>query len=223
MSEAIDPRRKVYSGDEASSERRVWRAGKPARAAGPASREVVVRVTGRTKDAKALGAQLSYLTRKGELPGLHSSGDILHGIKAMRALRDRWTADNAAYAEHPSCTTQSVGIVLSMPAGTPLADVVASVKHWADRHIAPTTQYFIAPHTDRAHPHCHVAVRSVQIDGHRVRATKEELESWRKTFAQELRSRGISAEATPQRLKVERLLAEIAERERRREPLKLEL
>ena len=200
---------KVGAGDApASKPRRVWRGASDKPASALNSREVIVRVTGRTRSPAALGAQLSYLTRRGDLPGLHSTGRVLHGQDDMRALRDRWVADNAAYARHPSCPTQSLAVVLSMPAGTPLETVIASVHAWAEKHVAPSTEYFIAPHADRAHPHAHVALRAVQRDGYRVRASRADVQAWRETFADSLRERGITAEATPQREKLERLRLE---------------
>lgn len=209
--------RKVNAGDvpAIAKSRRVWRGASDKPASALNSREVIIRVTGRTRSPAALGAQLSYLTRQGDLPGLHSTGRVLHGRDDMRALRDRWVADNAAYARHPSCPTQSLAVVLSMPAGTPLDTVIASVHAWAEQHIAPNTEYLIAPHVDRAHPHAHVALRAVQRDGYRVRASRADVQAWRETFAADLRERGITAEATPQREKLERLRVEQPSLDRR--------
>ncbi len=196
--------RKVNAGGDGTG-RRVWRAGKAASTQG--SREVIVRVTGRTKGAGGLQAQLSYMTRKGELSGEHSTGRVLHGMDDMRALRERWVADNAAYAWHPSCNTQSVGIVLSMPNGTPVETVREATRVWAQEHISPTTEWFAVQHTDRNHYHSHVAVRAVQVDGYRVRPTLPDIQEWRETFARSLREQGVNAIATPRREKLERILA----------------
>lgn len=190
-------------GSGAAKPRTVWRGapGKPASNQG--SREVIVRVTGRTKSGPALLAQLSYLSRKGELPSLLSTGRVLHGLDDMRALRDRWVADNAAYALSRVEASQSVGVVLSMPSPTPLETVVASVQAWAETHIAPMTEYLIVPHGDRAHAHCHVSVRSVGQDGLRLRATLDDIQLWRETFAGEMTNRGTEALATSRQEKLE--------------------
>lgn len=180
--------------------------------ASQSSREVVIRVTGRTKSASGLVAQLAYNSRQGTLPGELSNGRTLHGMDNIRALRDRWVADNAAYARHPSCPTQSLGVVLSMPEGTPHAAMVEATRAWAREHISPTTEWFAVQHADRAHYHSHVAVRIVQLDGYRVRATLDDVQEWRETFARSLQQRGVEALATPRREKVQRDLERQHER-----------
>lgn len=202
--------RKVNAGQDAGG-RKVWRAGKSGIA--QQSREVIVRVTGRTRNPSGLAAQLSYNTRKGELSGELSNGRILHGLDDMRTLRDRWVADNAAYARRTSCPTQSLGVVLSMPAGTPQEAVVEATRAWARQHISPTTEWFAVQHADRSHFHSHVAVRAVQVNGYRVAGTLPEIQAWRETFAQSLRQQGVTADATPRREKVRRILAQQQERQ----------
>ena len=197
--------RKVNAGQDGGG-RKVWRAGKSGVA--QQSREVIVRVTGRTRNSSGLAAQLSYNTRKGELPGELSNGRILHGLDDMRVLRDRWVADNAAYARRASCPTQSLGVVLSMPAGTPHDAVVEATRAWARQHISPTTEWFAVQHADRSPFHSHVAVRAVQVNGYRVAGTLPEIQAWRETFAHSLRQQGVTADATPRREKVQRILAQ---------------
>lgn len=202
--------RKVNAGQDAGG-RKVWRAGKSGVA--QQSREVIVRVTGRARNPAGLAAQLSYNTRKGELAGELSNGRTLHGMDDMRELRDRWVADNAAYARRTSCPTQSLGVVLSMPTGTPHDAVVEATRTWARQHISPTTEWFAVQHADRSHFHSHVAVRAVQVNGYRVAGTLPEIQAWRETFAQSLRQHGVMAEATPRREKVQRILGQRQERQ----------
>jgi len=197
--------RKVNAGSDAGG-RKVWRAGKSGIA--QQSREVIIRVTGRTRNPSGLAAQLSYNTRKGELAGEMSNGRTLQGLDDMRALRDRWVADNAAYARRTSCPTQSLGVVLSMPTGTPHDAVVEATRAWARQHISPTTEWFAVQHADRSHFHSHVAVRAVQVNGYRVEAAPQEVQAWRETFAHSLRQQGVMADATPRREKVQRILAQ---------------
>lgn len=199
--------RKVGAGD-APAARRLTRGRKPAPPvkAGPASREVVIRVTGRTNSVRALGTQLAYLTRRGDLPGLHSSGRVLHGMEDMKRLRDEWVADNAALARRSGCPSQSVSVVLSMPYGTPPDAVREATLRWAETHISPTTDWVSVVHLDRSHPHSHTACRLVGHDRRRLNIGPPELQAYRETFARELRRLGITAEASPRRETVERLL-----------------
>lgn len=205
--------RKVNAGAEGggaagqAKPRAVWRGatGKPASNLG--SREVIVRVTGRTSSPRALGVQFAYNSREGTLAAEHSSGRVLHGLDELRALQRQWVLENHALARNPSCPTQSLGVVLSMPAGTPAEALRDAGLAWAREHLSPRTEWLAVQHHDRAHPHLHVSVRSVQHDGRRVTATRAEMQRWRETFALGLQAHGIAAEATPQRDKVQRLLA----------------
>lgn len=198
--------------------RTVWRGAPNKPASNQGSREVIVRVTGRTKSVQSLGAQFRYFSRSGTLPAEHSNGRTLLGMPALYHLRDGWAMDNAVLARHPSCTTQSLCVVLSMPAGTDAQTVREAVHVWAHRHISPTTEWLAVLHTDRGHPHVHCAIRAVQDNGRRIDASRAEMQAWRETFAGELRSRGVEAEATPQREKLQRLLGRADDRaEHRRE------
>ena len=85
--------------------------------------------------------------------------------------------------------------------------VQAAVRAWAAEHITPHTDFLMVGHTDRSHPHYHVALRSVRYDGRRVHAAPAEVQAWRQTFAHELTQHGVMALATPRRELVERALA----------------
>lgn len=198
--------RKVGAPDAPAQHASPWRR-MPRDPKAAASREVIVKVTGRARNPKALGAQLAYLTRKGDLPGLHSTGRVLHGMEDMRDLKAAWMADNAAYALHPSCQTQSVGIVLSMPEGTPRDAVREAAHEWAREHLSPSTEWVAVQHADRRHYHTHVCARAVLTDGYRLTSSPRELQDWRETFARELQERGVMALATPRHELIQLALA----------------
>lgn len=202
-----DIQRKVNAGGDGTGRKRTERRWqRPADR--PLSREVIVRVSGRARGPAGLADQLSYNTRKGTLEGELSNGRILHGRADLHELRDRWVDDNAAYTRCPSCPTQSVGIVLSMPAGTPHDAVIEATRAWAREHISPVTEWFAVQHADVAHFHSHVAVRAVRLDGYRVAGTHPEVQAWRETFAQSLQQQGVTALATPRHEKIQRVLAQ---------------
>lgn len=195
--------------------RTVWRGAPNKPASNQGSREVIVRVTGRTSSPRSLTVQFAYNTREGTLLAEHSSGRVLDGLDELRALQRQWVRENHALARNPSCPTQSLGVVLSMPAGTSPAALRAAGMAWAREHMSPRTEWLAVQHHDKAHPHLHVSVRSVQYDGRRVTATRAEVQRWRESFALGLQAHGIAADATPQRDKVQRLLTR--EHELRRE------
>jgi hypothetical protein len=53
-------------------------------------------------------------------------------------------------------------------------------------------------HEHQTNPHVHLAVRAESRFGARLNPRKTDLHSWRETFAEKLRGRGIEAEATRQ-------------------------
>lgn len=197
------PRKVASDGKPTSAKTKATRARPPA----TGSREVIVKVTGRTNSPAALRAQLSYITRKGTLIGEQPNGQTLTGMVAINDLHQQWLWDNAAFANRPNWPTQSVAVVLSMPQGTPMPVVQAAVRAWAAEHVAPHTDFLMAPHIDRNHPHYHVALRSVRYDGQRVHASPAEVQAWRRTFAHELNQHGVMALASPRHEIVERALA----------------
>ncbi len=165
---------------------------------------MVVRVRGRLASKPAVGRSLNYISRGGTLPALHSSGLLVLGREALRHIRDRWCGDNAAYATGRAEGTQALGVVLSMPAGTPLAAVEAAAHAWARKHLSPDTEWLAVAHADRAHPHVHVCVRAVKLDGRRLTASPAQVQQWRVSFAEYLVGQGVEADATSRHEKLER-------------------
>jgi hypothetical protein len=54
----------------------------------------------------------------------------------------------------------------------------------------------MALHTDEPHPHVHLLVKAVSEQGERLNIRKETLRRWRSGFAEQLRARGVAANAT---------------------------
>lgn len=167
-----------------------------------------MRVTRRTSSPQAVKAQFDYLTRGGRLPGELANGQTVTGRDDLAALSARWVAANRALTVQPSCPSQSVGVVLSMPVGTPIDAVNAAAREWAHEHLSPRTAWLAVPHQDKPHPHVHFAVRAVQWDGYRIQTGPDVMQAWRETFARNIQDRGIEALATPQREKLARQLDE---------------
>lgn len=88
-------------------------------------------------------------------------------------------------------------LILSMSAGTPAAGLFASAQAFAREEFALKHRYATVLHTDQAYPHVHLVVRALGEDGRRLRIRRATLRQWRERFAEELRARGIEANATP--------------------------
>ncbi|HEX5262659.1 MAG TPA: relaxase/mobilization nuclease domain-containing protein [Phenylobacterium sp.] len=169
-----------------------------ARIAGRAP-EVMVKVTGRTRDPGHLRAHLDYISRNGELEMEDHDGALITGRPAVKELADDWSAIALADSRRRASTPFSVSVVLSMPANTDAATVRDAARAFAREVFADRFDYVFALHTDAQHPHVHLAVRALGDQGERLNPKKADLETWRQVFAQALRDRGVEAEATPRR------------------------
>lgn len=161
--------------------------------------EVMVKVTGRTRDPGHLRAHLDYISRNGELEVEDRDGAVITGQSAVRELADDWSAIALADSRRRVTTPFSVSVVLSMPANTDPATVRDAARAFAREVFADRFDYVFALHTDAQHPHVHLAVRALGDQGERLNPKKADLETWRQIFAQALRDRGVEAEATPRR------------------------
>ena len=163
--------------------------------------EVMVKITGRTKDGDHLAAHLEYISRKGELDLEQSDGALIHGREAVRELADDWSEVGEGDSRRRANSNMSVSVVLSMPAGTDPNRLKDAVRAFARAEFGDTFPYVFAFHQDAKgeQPHIHLSVRALGVNGERLNPRKADLADWREQFAKELRGRGIQAEATPRR------------------------
>jgi hypothetical protein len=161
--------------------------------------EVMVKVTGRTRDASHLAAHLAYIARHGALEAEDRDGNLLDGRVAIKELAEDWSAVALADSRRRANSPFSVSIVLSMPAGTDPFALCDAARAFAREAFDDRFDYIFVLHTDAEHPHVHLAVRALGDHGERLNPKKADLEAWRQSFAQALRERGVAAEATPRR------------------------
>ncbi|WP_312162748.1 relaxase/mobilization nuclease domain-containing protein [Phenylobacterium sp.] len=169
-----------------------------ARVAGRAP-EVMVKVTGRTRDPGHLRTHMDYICRNGALEMEDRDGAILDSRAAVRELADDWSDFAMTDPRRRANTPVSLSLILSMPAETNPTIVRDAARAFAREVFADRFDYAFALHTDAPHPHVHIAVRTLGDDGERLNPKKADLEAWRQVFAQAMRDRGVEAEATPRR------------------------
>lgn len=170
--------------------------------------EVMVKVTGRTKDAAHLRAHLEYISRNGEVPVETRDGTTVLGRGSIHDLAEGWRDEVETDPRHRANSSYSINLILSMPPGTDPALLRDSVRAFADETFSQNFEYVFAYHDDTRHPHVHLTLRPVGDDRQRLNPRKADLEEWRQTFAQKLRDRGVQAEATPRRARGVTLKAE---------------
>lgn len=170
--------------------------------------EVMVKVTGRTRDPAHLVAHLTYICRNGDLPAEGRDGVSIEGRREVIELARDWAAAALMDSRRRETTPVSVAVILSMPAGTDAIRLRDAARAFAAGEFADRFDYVMVLHTDQAHPHVHLTVRALGDSGERLNPKKADLERWRQSFAQALRDRGVVAEATPRRARGVTLKAE---------------
>lgn len=161
--------------------------------------EVMVKVTGRTRDPGHLRAHMDYICRNGALTMEDRDGAVLDSRAAVRELADDWADLAQADPRRRANSPISLSLVLSMPAQTDPTLLRDAARAFAREMFADRFDYAFALHTDADHPHVHLEVRALGDGGERLNPKKADLEAWRQAFAQALRDRGVEAEATPRR------------------------
>jgi type IV secretory pathway VirD2 relaxase len=161
--------------------------------------EVMVKVTGRTRDPAHLAAHLTYITRNGQLPAEDRDGCTIDGRAEVSELARDWSVAEMMDSRRRRDAPFSLGLILSMPAGTVPLSLRDAARAFAAETFAGERDYVLVLHTDTAHPHVHLTLRARSDSGPRLNPKKADLEAWRQTFARALRDRGVDAEATPRR------------------------
>ena len=167
------------------------------------SPEVMVKITGHTKGAAHLKSHLEYIaredhTKKEGVVLENHRGEKIFGKDGIAALRDEWMADAGRRRKNTRDTTN---VVLSMPPGTDREKVTDAVRAFASKRFSHNYQYVFAQHNDEAHSHVHLTIKTLGHDGRRLQVKRGDPQVWREEFAEELRERGIEAEATPRALR----------------------
>ena len=161
--------------------------------------EVMVKITGRTRDGGHLKSHLDYISRNGAVPLEGPEGELLRGREAVRARAGDWAAELAMEPGRRRDAPVSLSIVLSMPAGTEAFRLRDAARAFAADMFGDRFPYVFALHDEGRHPHVHLTVRMLGRDGERLNPRKADLQAWREQFAHRLRERSVEAEATPRR------------------------
>ncbi|MEH6433867.1 relaxase/mobilization nuclease domain-containing protein [Massilia sp. DD77] len=147
---------------------------------------------------------MMYISRNGRLLIVNERGDQLSSRAAIREAHASWDLDmQRTRGSKNEPLHPSFNIIFSMPAKTDPDKMLAAVQAFA-RDRFHRHQYVLAIHTketdpaDNApeHPHVHLILRAEDEDGRRIHIRKSDLRSWREGFAEQLRARGINANAT---------------------------
>lgn len=170
--------------------------------------EVMVKISGGGKGMRQVKNHLDYISRNGKIELEDEEGQQIAGRDALRDLREEWQNGGLQLPEEGT-RREAFNIVLSMPAGTDALAVKRAARDFAAREFEDH-QYVMALHTfdtdpdvkPSLHPHVHLCVKAVSLDGIRLNPRKADLQRWREGFAEALREHGVEATATKRRQRV---------------------
>lgn len=166
--------------------------------------EVMVKVLtrGATTISQVKG-HAEYIGREGNLEIETDDGQRLTGDEVGDRLVEDWNLDLPAdgsaerIARGGGREARLVHkLIFSMPAGTPSDKVLGAVRDLAREEFGMKHRYAFALHTDEPHPHVHVIVKAMSEQGERLNIGRDRLRAWRSAFAEQLRARGVGANAT---------------------------
>lgn len=164
--------------------------------------EVVVRKTGKQSSGGHVLANFAYISRLGyggdrEIELTTNEGRTITNGVQMKQLADEWGywhLDDKVRRKG----AVSYSLVFSMPAETDAEAVKEATISVAQREC-PDQGWVVALHTDTDHLHAHLTVQAKDQFGDRQYFPTARLALMREMFAEELRDRGIEANATSRR------------------------
>jgi len=166
--------------------------------------EVMIKVSGGSTSPKGVATHFHYIDRHGALEIETDEGERRQGNSTATDLTDDWDLEadaaesRAPYTGQPGRKPSKLvhNVILSMPAGTPPAGLLAASRAFAREQFAFQHRYAMVLHTDQDHPHVHLVVKAMSQHGERLNMRKATLREWRSEFACHLREHGIAANAT---------------------------
>jgi hypothetical protein len=165
--------------------------------------EVMVKVTNKKGAGRGMAAireHLDYISRNAKLEIEDQNREIYDDRQALRQLKESWQLSGRRLIPETAQEGRgldAVNLMFSMQPGTPPEVVKDSVRDLLQEEFAGR-EYLFVLHTDKAHPHVHVCLKTEAThDLPRLRHGRKELQRWREAFAENLRQRGVEANATP--------------------------
>ena len=165
--------------------------------------EVVIKITGASKDFGNLKAHLRYISRNGELEVFSKENEIFQGKQSLKDLANSFNDFYEILSEKElekldkKPKREALHIVFSMKGvmKTPV-DKIKKAAEQTIKELYPHHYFVLAMHQDTDNPHCHMVLKMVGNDGIRINPNKADLANMRELFATRLRELGIKATAT---------------------------
>ena len=166
----------------------------------PRGKEVVIKITGNSKNFQKWKAHFNYVTRKGELEVVESELYKYQGKEELKQFQEFFN-DSGENIPNESQNVKErrevLHFVFSMKEheATPSDKLLSAVlKTMKEKY--PNNASYAVFHGDTDNPHIHCDLKIAGIDGNRIDVRKKDLEQLRKNFAKNLNDLGIEAYAT---------------------------
>ena len=166
----------------------------------PRGKEVVIKITGNSKNFQHWKAHLDYVTRKGELEIVADKDTKYQGLEDNKAFSKFFNNSGSAIPndhENLKEKREVLNFVFSMkeqnttPKDKLMEAVIKSVKE-----KYPNNPACFSFHGDTDNPHIHCDLKIQSLDGKRIDVKIADLQKLRKDYAKNLRDLGIEAYAT---------------------------
>ena len=156
--------------------------------------QVMVKISGASKDAGKAQAHATYIGRNGKLELENERGEKFTGKDQKKVLQS-WSASGFPEKEGDSNKKEAFHIVFSMPKGTDPEGLKKAVNNLIKQEFEGH-KYFTALHLDTEKPHVHLLLSATDDRGARLNPRKADLHNYRIQFALKLQEQGIDATAS---------------------------
>ena len=157
--------------------------------------EVVVKISSFGKGGEHAKAHLAYISRNAKLEMENERGEIFKDKDAIRDLHKDWMADIDQHRKSPT-SRDTMHVILSMRCDMSDADKVKDAAREFAKQTFSNHEYVFVLHKDTDNPHVHLSVKMRGFNGRKLHVGMGDPQLWRERFAENLRKRGIDAEAT---------------------------
>lgn len=167
--------------------------------------EVMVKITSFGKAGGSdsnLADHIDYISRNKKLELEDNNGFTFAGKDDTHDFVKKWEEDMSCIT-HRKNRRDMMNLVLSMPTGTDPEAVKNATRKFLKANFA-NHDYLFVLHTDAdgGNPHTHSVIQTLGYDNTRLNPRKDDLQSWRESFAANLQAQGIeNAEATPRKVR----------------------
>lgn len=160
-----------------------------------ASKEVMVKITGKGNCKKMIKFSLNYISREDSLPLTDKDGNQITVREAADFMTVNEDPEFTAGDKNPPLTAN---IVFSPPltARVTPEDAIESVRNTLAIKF-PENEFVLAYHNDKKeHPHVHAIIRLKDNTGHKMHLNKQTIRDLRTGFCDELKIKDYDVKAT---------------------------